>query len=366
MKTDVFVRSLQLEQDPGPVLKALLAKTDGLKNLEPGSLVLLKPNFVAPFQKATTDLAFLEVIIEAVRQARAVPVVGESSGFEFDTEATLSILGVRKFLDLLDVEFINFEDGQYITLEMEHGLPPLEVAEVAVKADLIINLPVLKGHTITKMTGATKNFFGLLSRPARRRLHCKGLDKGIALLARSFPQSVHIMDARRRMVRAVFSDPKPLNYCLAGSDPFTLDHFGCLLLGINPLSVWHLDRIPHYTLDGPPYVHSEMNEKASTKERLHRALYAGFYYFDELKSKTIGGQSIIPHLHWTLGIHPDLSQVPADRLPELAQICPVKAIDPTNGRLKKELCIHVRCLRCYFEDPTGSVKLKGLNHKNSV
>ena len=33
---------------------------------------------------------------------------------------------------------------------------------------MLVNLPVLKGHTITKVTGAVKNTFGLLSRESRR------------------------------------------------------------------------------------------------------------------------------------------------------------------------------------------------------
>ena len=57
------------------------------------------------------------------------------------------------------------------------------MARAAVHADLIINLPVLKGHSVTLMTGAVKNLFGVLSKPSRRRVHAVGLHRAIHALA---------------------------------------------------------------------------------------------------------------------------------------------------------------------------------------
>lgn len=361
MKPVVHARLLRPGEKPEPALEALTAATGWLARMTPGALVLLKPNFVAPFPIATTDLAFLDFFIKVVRKAGGTPVVGEMSGYEFDTETTLRILGVRPFLEESGVEFVNFEQAEYVSLNLGKGLPTVRVAEVALRADLIINLPVLKAHTITKVTGATKNFFGLLDRDSRRRLHCRCLEKGIAALARSFSNVLHVVDARSLLTRAVFGESKPLNYCLAGEDSFSLDVFGCHLLGVDPAVVGHLPHRCAYKLDGPAPENVTLGDKSSLKERVHRIMYSCFYLLDECKCRMIGGTSLIPHLHWTLGVHPDVSAVSAQALPDVARLCPVDAISVAQHKVLKERCYKVRCLRCYTQDPTGLVVLKGLN-----
>lgn len=361
MTTTVYTSRIQQGDDLAAVLEELTVRSGCLPELKAGARVLLKPNYVAPFPKATTDFAFLDFFIQVLRKAGVNPVVGEMSGYEFDTESTLRILGVRSFLEERNVPFINFEHSSYSKLDIGPGLPTVEVADIAFKVDYIINLPVLKGHTITKMTGATKNFFGLLSRESRRKLHCRGLNKGIAALARSFPNVLHIVDARFLLTRAVFGEVKPLGYCLMGTDSLALDHLGCHLLGINPESVKHLESASRYLVDGPVPEERILSDKATVKERFHRLLYSCFYYLDECKCRLFGGTSLIPHLHWVLGVHPDVKNVPADRLDEVAHICPIDAISVKQRKVLKEKCLTVRCLRCYTQDPTGKVILKGFN-----
>lgn len=357
----VYTSLLFPEEEPELVLNEITNISGFLSELQPGALVLIKPNFVAPFPKATTDLRFIEFFIHAVKKAGLIPVVGEMSGYEFDTEDTLKVLGVRSFLQKLNVEFVNFEKENYKAINLCDGLPNVEIAEIVFKADLIINLPVLKGHTITKITGATKNLFGFLSRNSRQRLHCKGLNKGITELAKVFPNILHVVDARNLLSRAVFGESKPLNYCLSGTNPFAIDHYGSKLLGVNPSSVAYLPEKIDYDIVGPIHNCVTLSNKSSCKERFHRFLYSCFYYFDFLKCKYIGGSSIIPSFHWYLGVHPDVSKVQAESLPNVAKICPVNAISVSQKRVIKNKCIKVRCLRCYYFDPTGKVLLKGLN-----
>ncbi|NQU41749.1 DUF362 domain-containing protein, partial [bacterium] len=156
VNSDTIVQSRKLTEwdDCEPVLEDLLQAVGGLESrVRPGEVVLIKPNFVAPFPKATTDLHFIDFFIRKIREAGAIPVVGEDSGYEFDTEMTLQVLGVRDFLRERDVEMVNLSDFNYVKVHLAKDLPDMEVAELALAAGLIINLPVLKGHVITKMTG---------------------------------------------------------------------------------------------------------------------------------------------------------------------------------------------------------------------
>lgn len=365
MNNDFAVFSCKLleQQNPAPVLERLLESLGGLKTkVSCGDLVLIKPNFVAPFPTATTDLAFIDFFIHKIREAGAIPVVGESSGYEFDTEKTLEILGIRTFLGERRVDMLNLEDYGYVRIELGAGLPSVEVARMALEAKLIINLPVLKGHSITKITGAVKNFFGLLSKSSRRKLHCHRLHDAIARLPIKFENVLHFVDARKLLTRAVFGETKPLDFCLAGRNPFTLDHFGSKLLRICPDSVRHLQHVPEYELHGviPQTLH-ELKEMESLKDKFHRMMYSVFYWLDEAKSRALGGKSIIPYLHWNFGVHPVLNDLTSVELRRLAELCPIGAIDVYRKKIIREKCVMVRCLKCFRDGPPGSVSLKGIN-----
>jgi len=359
----IYSQKLSGGDDSVPVLEKLLNSVGGLKKkVGQKDKVLIKPNFVAPFPSATTDLTFIDFFINKIRAAGAEPIVGESSGYEFDTEKTFFILGVRAFLKKRNVDIINFEHYPYVSIKLDDRIPPVKIAEVALKSKLIINLPVLKGHAITKVTGATKNFFGLLSKDSRRKLHCGRLHGAIAALASRFSNSLHFVDARSLLTRAVYGETKPLSCCLAGVSPLALDHFGSRLLGINPKSVLHLQNIPEYRVEGTvPDLVTQFSEMESIKEKFHRTMYSVFYQIDQAYSNMFSGKSIIPDLHWIFGIHPALGKVTAGELSDLAKICPVNAVSIEKRRIIREKCKTVRCLKCYRDGPTGAIKLKGLN-----
>lgn len=359
----IYSTKIVSDKDIISVLDNLLLQLGGLGGkVSSGDIVLIKPNFVAPFEKATTDLMVIDYFIKKIRHIGAIPVIGESSGFEFDTEATFDILGIRKFAEEKEVELINFEKSGYTSVDIGDGLGSVEIANYALESRFIVNLPVLKGHSITKVTGAVKNLFGLLSKQSRRHLHCHRLEQGIAALSRRFQGAIHFVDARHMLSRAVYGELKPLNFFLAGMDPFALDHFGSRLLGINPESVKYLKGTGQYNIEGDiPDKIPHGSDKASFKESLHRLLYSAFYRLDRIKCSFLGGDSIIPSLHWHLGIHPEIGDITKEELQSLVSLCEVGAISVEDGKIIKERCIKVRCLKCYNEAKTGKIILKGLN-----
>lgn len=363
--TTVFSRRTEPDGDATGVVGELIDALGGFEGrFSSGAKVLIKPNFVAPFTAATTDLAVIAAVADAVRAADGIPIVGESSGYEFSADSTHEVLGVRPYLAERDIEFVNLDSYPYDEVTLASTGQVVELTRLASECELLVNLPVLKGHTITKVTGAVKNTFGLLSRESRRRLHVSGLHEGIAALSRHFEGSLHLVDARNLLVRAVFSDVRPLGFFLAGDEPFALDHFGSKLLGIEPDSVIHLNGTPDYRVDGalPEGAESGLSRRDAPRDRFHRALYSAFYLVDDVKSRTVGGDSLIPHLHWTLGVHPELGELSDAELERLAAVCPVGAIDVESRRIIAEKCMPVRCMMCLrAASEPDAVRLKGLN-----
>ena len=363
MSTIVYSEKIKSDNALPQAIEHLIDKMGGLSQwLSPGDRALIKPNFVAPFPKATTDLNFVDVLIRQVKEVGAIPVIGESSGFEFDTEATFDILGVKQFAQDRNVELINFEKAGYTEIHLKNGVGRVEISNIVFDVKLIINLPVLKQHTITKVSGAVKNLFGLLSKPSRRHLHCHRLEAGIAALAQRFDCILHLVDARHPLSRAVFGESRQLGLCLAGLNPFALDHFGSRLLGINPHKINHLRGTEAYKVEGTAAdILPLASCQNSLRKRVHRMLYAIGFFLDDLKCNNFGGKSIIPLLHWTLGVHPALSNVTHEELVLLSNLCPVGAISIDDKQIIKDKCINVRCMKCYNEGPLGSIILKGLN-----
>jgi uncharacterized protein (DUF362 family) len=358
----VYSKKVITNGDLFMVLEDLFDKMGGLVGrVSFGDKVLIKPNLVAPFENVTTDLRFIDFFIAKIRQVGAVPVIGESSGFEFDTEATFDILGVKSFAEDRNVKLINLEKEKYSRVYLD-GFGPVEIANTAIEASLIINLPVLKGHNITKITGAVKNLFGFLSKPSRRHMHFHQLERGIAALARRFENTLHFVDARFLLTRAVFGERKPLGYCFAGLNPFTLDHFGARLFGVNPESVTYLKKTSVYSIEGDvPDEFPVLGDESSLRKRLHRIIYSIFYFLDEIKCSTLGGNSIIPSMHWYFGIHPEIGKVTLEELKHLSSLCQVGAISIEEGKIIKDKCIKVRCLKCYREAEHGKIFIKGFN-----
>lgn len=361
----VYSRRADPEGDATEVVSGLIDALGGFEGrFSAGAKVLIKPNFVAPFPAATTDLAVIAAVAERVRVAGGVPVVAESSGYEFAADSTHEVLGVVPYLAERGIEFVNLDEYPYEDVVLEATGQRVELTRLALESELLVNLPVLKGHTITKVTGAVKNTFGLLSRESRRKLHVSGLHEGIAALSRHFPTALHFADARNLLVRAVFSDVRPLGFFLAAEDPFALDHFGSKLLGFDPTSVTHLSGVPDYVVDGalPEGAEAELSRRDAPRDRFHRAMYSAFYLVDEVKTRTVGGGSLIPHLHWSLGVHPAIGTLSDEELQRLADLCPVGAIDVKTRRIIAEKCRPVRCMMCLrAASEPGAVVLKGLN-----
>lgn len=360
----VHCRAVSDGVPPAATLAALLEAVGGLsKRVFPGARVLIKPNFVAPFPKATTDLSFVEFYVAAVRELGGIPVLGESSGFEFDTRATFRVLRVEEFARKHNLPLIDFEEAAYRTVDLGKGVGQVALAEAALHADFIISLPVLKGHSVTRMTGAVKNLFGTVSRDGRRRLHARGLHRGIAAIGRYFQaKTLHVADARCRLSRAVFSEAEPLGYVLSSFEPFALDQLGCKLLGIPPESVTHIAPPLTYEVRGQqPSPAEEVTFQDSLAARLRRSLYAVAYALDHAKSVGLGGRSLLPFLHWYLGVHPDLAPgLSRAELEQVAGSCPVGAIDVDNRLIRREICRPVRCLACHQAHP-ARIRLAGLN-----
>lgn len=331
-----------------------------------GERVLLKPNFVAPFPQAATDLEVVAAVAEAVRACGGEPFLAESSGFEFDTSHTFELLGVSAWAAENGVPLRNLDAGPFVRVATEVGT--LEIARSALEVNAIINLPKLKRHNVTRVTLGLKNLMGLLSRDSRRRLHIVGVERGIVALASVLRPRLTVLDALTATSRAVYGAPTPLGVIVAGQDAVAVDHFGCRLLGEDPAHVPHLREAIRqglgtslYRVAGDEAVLAPCGGRAdSWQERLYRVVFQGMYLLDWPYARLFPGHSCIPAAHYWLGVRPRLAAASCDRCGACVEVCPVGAIDLQRKRIIASRCQRVRCLRCKDVCPRGAIVLRGL------
>ena len=340
----------------------IIGQFAGLSGIvRPGSKVLLKPNFVAPFEKATTNKAILECILETVLDLGGKPIVAETSGFEFSTDATIRILGIDELCKKYGLSFLNYEEEEFIPVRTENPrVREYLLPKMAMEADVIINLPHLKGHSLTKVTFGIKNLFGLLHKDTRRKIHATDLDRGIAELLRIVHVDFTLVDGLWCQQNAVYAKPSYQGILLAGDDLLQTDLACCRIYGVEPEQIGHIalcggQKPDILYLSQVKPLHTDLTQREAHFASQNKK-YKMVYQVDRAMHKLIG-RSILPYVHYYLGIRPAIDAARCTRCGFCEKACPVGAIK--NGKIQAKKCMQVRCMRCLDACPKGAIALKG-------
>lgn len=109
--------------------------------------------------------------------------------------------------------------------------------EPALNADVLINIPVAKHHSISRLTLAMKNLMGLLG--GNRGVFHSGIDQKLADLTSVLRPDLNILDATRILLRngpsgGRLEDVRVLDRVAASTDPVLVDAYGSTLFGFVP------------------------------------------------------------------------------------------------------------------------------------
>lgn len=137
--------------------------------------VLIKPNMLAaktPSEAVTTHPEVLRAVIKQVKKQTIHITVGDSPGFgSFDSIAEKTGIGVVckeegvTLKDLIESVKIKNEKGKILKV--------FNISKEATVAEVIINIPKLKTHSLTTYTGAVKNIFGFIPGKEKMGYHLK-------------------------------------------------------------------------------------------------------------------------------------------------------------------------------------------------
>ncbi|KCZ72476.1 hypothetical protein ANME2D_00903 [Candidatus Methanoperedens nitroreducens] len=145
------------------------------KVVKTGDNVLLKVNVIVGFppeRAATTHPSVVKAMVEIVKEAGGNPWVGDSSGAYGFTAQSLELSGIKRAVEESGGRLINFESTGTYSVKIEGTvLTAANIAKPVIDCDVLVSLPKLKTHMMTKYTGAVKNFYGVLPGPSKSMIH---------------------------------------------------------------------------------------------------------------------------------------------------------------------------------------------------
>jgi uncharacterized protein (DUF362 family)/Pyruvate/2-oxoacid:ferredoxin oxidoreductase delta subunit len=212
-----------------------------------GDRVLIKPNLLVarkPEEAVTTHPSVVKAVIQLVRDAGGVPMVGDSPAIG-GLLRVASKAGIYDMVRRMNCELVDFNDTTQVKGSHQGVFRTLDVAGAVLDCDLLINLPKLKTHGMTTMTLSVKNLFGCIPGVKKVQWHFKaGVNR--RYFAQMLVDLYGIIRPGLNVVDAVVGmegdgpnggDPREIGLIFAGADGIAVDSTICDVIGLPPLDL---------------------------------------------------------------------------------------------------------------------------------
>jgi uncharacterized protein (DUF362 family) len=206
--------------------------------------VVLKPNLInSSPPPTTTPVDVVEFLARYYHKEGYEVVIAEGSGWVETGEAyeRLGYKRLEKYAKLVDLNHDDFEikrDPRALFLK-EFEFP------LTLKDSYIISIPVMKEHSITKVSLSLKNMLGATlgekGRIAKKGRFHRSLDESIVDINTYLKPSLAIIDGRIAGLGGELSSrPRKMDVIVVSRDLVAADAVAASLLGFNPLNIGHL------------------------------------------------------------------------------------------------------------------------------
>jgi uncharacterized protein (DUF362 family) len=211
----------------------LLRKLSWKKIIRKDDRVLIKPNFCTHQLKngVTTNPDLLRALVDIISKRASDVSIGEthSAGKTFNK--------LRENLGP-DFNLIDLSADETCLHKGQHGNYRLPKTALESK---IVNVPVLKTHTLTKVTLGMKNLFGFIQDKSKTKYH-RRINEVVAELTRTLNPEINILDGIYSMDHKGPTEGRvrETGFLLASRSVTALDAATCRLIGLDPSSVEHI------------------------------------------------------------------------------------------------------------------------------
>ncbi len=328
--------------------------------IRPGDRVLIKPNLLKarpPEDAVTTHPEVLRAVIGLVREAGGTAMVGDSPGLG-DLRRVAEKAGMLPVLEEAGVPLVPFDDA--VTVRSTGRFQRFEIARPLAEVDAVINLPKLKTHGMTVLTGAVKNLFGCI--PGKRKVQWHfntGVDhesfmRMLVELAALIRPRLTVMDAIVGMEGngPGSGDPRKIGAVIAGIDPVAVDVVAGELVGV---SAEKLPVIKAARAAG--YGAGRMNEINLAGTPLETLRLNDFVLPPREHTEWSVPEWMRRSLKDALTTRPVIDSGACVRCGICEGHCPQQAISPAHGKLTIDYRRCIRCFCCQEFCPQGAISV---------
>jgi uncharacterized protein (DUF362 family) len=234
-------------QNPDALVREAVDRLGGIgRFVAKGERVLLKPNVGwdrQPEQAANTNPEVVAAVARLCREAGAARVT-VTDGSLNDPARCFARSGIQAAARAAGAEVILPGGNDFLATDLGgEMLGVWPVAGLFHQADRVINLPVVKHHSLCGCTLAMKNWYGMLG-GRRNQLHQR-IHTSIVDLAAALRPTLTLMDATRVLKRngptgGSLDDVSVENTLIAGTDEVAIDAFSLQFLDLEPAAVTFL------------------------------------------------------------------------------------------------------------------------------
>ena len=216
--------------------------------------IFIKLNLVGPFDAnlgITTHPIVVKAVLDLLKDKTKNIIIGDNPATR-DQVITLKKCGIYEVIKEYDCKILEQTIFTKITNSNPQIYSDFEVSKQMIDADVLINIPKLKTHTLAYMTVAEKNFFGLIYGLNKSAWHVKAnnpLHFGNAIndlygaLLESYKDKTifHLCDGILGLEGegpSSAGDPKYANCLLGSYDAISLDRVACELVKLDPCKIY--------------------------------------------------------------------------------------------------------------------------------
>ncbi|MCK4574228.1 MAG: DUF362 domain-containing protein [candidate division Zixibacteria bacterium] len=190
--------------DPVTALNAALEAIGGIDRfVQPGERVTIKPNVGwdrAPEQAANTNPILVGEMVRQCLAAGAEEVIVTDVTCN-DARRCFIRSGIREEAEKAGARVILAVDDDFVRTDLKGKLlTEWPVLKYFVQTDRLINMPIVKQHSLPDCTIGMKNLYGIIGGP-RYQLH-QQIDQSIVDLAAFCPPTLTVIDATRVLLRS--------------------------------------------------------------------------------------------------------------------------------------------------------------------
>lgn len=213
--------------------------------------LVIKPHLCCSRQwytGATTDPRILEQLFKLYEGLAGEIYVVESDGYSESAEEIVEKLGIKELCEHYGAKWVNLSRDILIPVERDYLAleNPFPTPRTLLKADLIINVPKMKTHSMLMVSLGLANMFRII--PRRKEVYYPKISEAICDVLMIRSPELTILDAGIAMEGngPLRGKPKRMGLTLASRDPVAIDTIACRIMGINPIHVEHIVKAGYY------------------------------------------------------------------------------------------------------------------------